>query len=77
MLRYLFYNTVLARPVVQSKEENLQFYLGGVIWVTRLSRAFGYNKVFLDILFHWYSSRTFSQHQVNYLIIENRMKIRC
>ena len=52
MLRYLFYNTVLARPVVQSKEENLQFYLGGVIWVTRLSRAFGYNKVFLDILFH-------------------------
>ena len=37
------------RLVVQSKVENLQFYLVGVIWVTRLSGAFGYNQVFLAI----------------------------
>ena len=29
------------------KVENLKFYLGGVIWVTGLSGAFGYNQVFL------------------------------
>ena len=32
-----------------SKVENLQFYLSGLIWVTRLSGAFGYNQVFLGI----------------------------
>ena len=35
--------------MVQSKVENLQFYLVGVIWVTELSGAFGYNQVFLGI----------------------------
>ena len=29
------------------KVENLKFYLGGVIWVTGLSGALGYNQVFL------------------------------
>ena len=31
------------------KVENLQFYLGGVIWDTWLSGAFDYNQVFLGI----------------------------
>ena len=35
--------------MVLSKVENLQFYLSGLIWVTRLSGAFGYNQVFLSI----------------------------
>ena len=35
--------------MVLSKVENLQFYLSGLIWVTRLSGAFGYNQVFLGI----------------------------
>ena len=30
----------------KSKVENLQFYLGGVIWVTGLSGVFAYNQVF-------------------------------
>ena len=38
-----------ARPVVQSKVENSIFYFGEVIWVTRLSSAFGYSHVFLSI----------------------------
>ena len=38
-----------ARPVVQNKVENLQFYLGGVIWVTGLPGALGYNQVFIGI----------------------------
>ena len=38
-----------ARPVVQSKGENSQFYFDGEIWVTGLSAAFGYNQVFLGI----------------------------
>ena len=29
----------LGQCMVQSKVENLQFYLGGVIWVTRLIRC--------------------------------------
>ena len=44
-----YYNNVSARPVVQSKGENLQFYFDGEIWVTGLSAAFGYNQVFLGI----------------------------
>ena len=39
-----------ARPVVKSKVENLQFYLGGVIWVHGLSGAFGYNLVVIGVL---------------------------
>ena len=35
--------------VVQSKVEHLQFYFSGVIWVTGLSGAFGYNQVFIGI----------------------------
>ena len=38
-----------ARPVVESKVENLQFYLGGVIWVPGLSGASGYNLVVIGI----------------------------
>ena len=57
MLRYLFYkgnvskykDTVSTRLVVQSKVENLQFYLAEVTWVTRLSGTFGYNQVFLAV----------------------------
>ena len=35
--------------MVQSKVENLQFYLDGVIWVTKLSGTFGYNQVYIGI----------------------------
>ena len=38
-----------ARPVVQSKVENSIFYFGEVIWVTRLSGAFGYSHALLSI----------------------------
>ena len=54
MLRYLFYKKMypnirilcqLASGTEQA--EYLQFYLGGIIWVTGLSGAFDYNQMFL------------------------------